>query len=178
MLFFICLFTACVLHKQSCWSQSADTVAGSFSDGSGSSLSRLNEPIPMYYDQPNKAIIIGDSGNQRVLKVFLDNPSLDGTVIAGGNGGGCNANQFYNTVGVALDSSGQLYVSDSACRQILIFPPNSDSTTFGSSITNLNLPEGIYIDPLTDDLYVAILGDASVLKFAKGSTTGVVVAGA
>ncbi len=132
----------------------------------------------MYYDQPNKVIIVGDGANQRVLKFFLDNPSSGGTVIAGGNGGGCDPNQFYNTVGVALDSSRQLYVSDSACRRIVIFPPNSDSTTFASSIIDLNMPEGIYIDPLTDDLYVAIYGDHSVLKFANGSTTGVVVAGA
>jgi len=177
-LFIICLFTACVLHSQSSWSQFAITVAGNSSGGSGSNLSQLNNPIPIYYDQPNNVIIIGDLGNQRIIKFSLDSPHSNGIVIAGGNGGGCNTNQFYNPVGVALDSSRQLYVADSACGQILKFPSNSDSTTFGVFIASLNVPGGIFIDPLTDDLYVAAYGDNSVVKFANGSTTPVVVAGA
>jgi DNA-binding beta-propeller fold protein YncE len=98
-------------------------------------------------------------------------------VIAGGNGGGCNTNQLYNTVGVALDSSRQLYVADSACSQLVRFPASSNSTTFGVLIASLSTPEGIFIDPSTDDLYVAVYGDNSVVKFANGSTTPVVVAG-
>jgi hypothetical protein len=176
-LFFICLFTACVPNNQSSWSQTGNTVAGNSSGGSGSTLLQLNEPIPIYYDQPNNAIIIGDNDNHRVITFSLSNPSSGGTVIAGGNGGGCNTNQFYNTVGVALDSSRQLYVSDSGCSQILKFPSNSNSTTFGVLIAYLSLPEGIFIDPLTDDLYVAVYGANSVVKFANGSTTPVVVAG-
>jgi DNA-binding beta-propeller fold protein YncE len=177
-LFYICLFIACVQHNQSYWSTSADTVAGSSSGIFGSSLSELNEPIAMYYDKPNKVIIVGDSNNHRVLKFSLDNPSSDGTVIAGGNGPGCKSNQFYNTVGVALDSSRQLYVTDSACGRLLKFSPNSNSTTFGVVISYLNLPQGIFIDPLTDDLYVAIYSDSSIAKFTNGSNTSVVVAGA
>ncbi len=177
-MFFICFFTACVQHNQSCWSQSANTVAGSSSGNFGSSLSQLNDPIPMYYNKPNKVIIVGDSSNHRVLKFSLDNPSSDGTVIAGGNGPGCKSNQFYNTVGVALDSSRQLYVTDPACRRLLKFSPNSNSTTFGVVISHLNAPQGIFIDPLTDDLYVAVFGDNLIVKFPNGSDTSVIVAGA
>ncbi len=176
-LFFICLFTACVLNNQSSWSQTGNTIAGNSSGASGSSLLQLNNPIPIYYDQPNNAIIVGDSGNQRVIEFSLASLSSGGTVIAGGNGVGCNTNQFDNTAGVALDSSRQLYVADSGCHRILKFPSNSDSTTVGVIIAALNTPEGIFIDPLTDDLYVAIYSDNSVVKFANGSTTPVVVAG-
>jgi len=176
-LFFICLFTACVLHSQSSWLQTGITVAGNSSGGFGSSLSLLKDPVPIYYDQPNKVIILGDRANSRVIQFSVTNPGSSGTVIAGGNGGGCNYNQFYNTVGVALDSTRQLYVADSACNQVLKFPENSDSTTFGVLIASLSLPEVIYIDQSTDDLYVAVYGDNSVVKFANGSTTPVVVAG-
>jgi DNA-binding beta-propeller fold protein YncE len=99
-------------------------------------------------------------------------------VIAGGNGAGCDYNQFYNPVGIALDSTRQLYVADSACNQMLKFPANSSSATFGMFIASLGLPQGIYIDQSTDDLYVAVYGDNSIVKFANGSTTPMVVAGA
>jgi len=175
---FICLFTAYVQNNHSCWSQSANTVAGSSSGILGSSLSELFDPIAMHYDIPNKVIIVGDSGNHRVLKFSLDNPSSDGTVIAGGNGPGCESNQFQNTVGVALDSSRQLYVTDSSCGRLLKFSANSNSTTFGVIITRLNGPQGIFIDPLTDDLYVTVSYDNSIVKFPNDSNTSVIVAGA
>jgi len=171
-------FTACVLHTQSSWSQSANTVAGDSSGGYGFNLSQLYDPIPIYYDQPNQFIIVGDRQNNRVIQFSVTNPGSDGTVIAGGNGGGCNYNQFYNPVGVALDSTRQLYVADSACNQMLKFPANSSSATFGMFIASFGLPQGIYIDQSTDDLYVAVYGDSSIVKFANGSTTPVVVAGA
>lgn len=44
-------------------------------------------------------------------------------------------------------------------------------------VSGLNVPQLIFINPLTDDLYVAVYDDHSVVKFAKNSTNGVVVAG-
>lgn len=73
----------------------------------------------MYYDQSNNRIIVGDHGNLRVLQFSLNNPSSSGTVIAGGNGGGCGLSQFSTVVGLVVDSSRQLYVADSACAQII-----------------------------------------------------------
>jgi len=177
-MFFICLLTAYVQHNETCWSQCANTVAGSPIAMPGDRLSELVEPNAMYYDKPNKVIIVGDSWNYRVLKFSLHNPSSDGTVIAGGNGRGCDSNQFGNTGGVALDSSRQLYVTDPACRRLQKFSPNSNSTTFGVVISHLNAPQGIFIDPLTDDLYVAVFGDNLIVKFPNGSDTSVIVAGA
>ncbi|CAF1210210.1 unnamed protein product [Adineta steineri] len=124
--------TICVLSSQSTWSHSAITLAGNSAGISGSDGSHLNTPIPFYYDQPNNLIIVGDNGNSRVIQFHLNNPSSNGTVIAGGNGYSCTSlNQFHNTVGIALDSSRHLYVSDSGCSRILMFPPNSNSSTFG-----------------------------------------------
>jgi DNA-binding beta-propeller fold protein YncE len=132
----------------------------------------------MYYDQPNKHIIVGDRENLRVLQFSLNNPSSHGTVIAGGNGGGCGLNQFRTVVGIAVDSSGQLYVAASTCAQILKFPADLNSSTFGVRISYLNGPEGMLINPPSDDLYVAVYSDNYVVKFSKNSTGGVVIAGA
>lgn len=177
-MFFICLFTACVLHSQSSWLQTGITVAGNSSGGFGSSLSLLKDPVPIYYDQPNNVIIVGDRANNRVIQFSVTNPGSSGTVIAGGNGGGCTSTQFQNPVGIALDSTRQLYVSDSACNQIMKFPSNSNSMTSGVVILNISSPQGIFIDPSTNDLYISGYGDNSVVKIASGSTTLVVVAGA
>lgn len=122
-------------------------------------------------------MIVGDNGNVRVMKVFLNNPSSVGMIIAGGNGVGCNLNQFKNIVGIAIDSFQQLYTSDSGCSRILRFPANSNSTTYGTVISSPSLPQGLFINPLTDDLYVAVYGEASILKFSKNSTQGIIVAG-
>ena len=113
------------------------TVAGNSAGTAGSDLFSLNAPIGFYYDQPNNRIIVADTGNQRVIQFSLANPSSGGTILAGNNGAGCNLNQFTGAVGVVVDSYGQLYVSDSACSQVLKFPPNSNSSTFGVLVSNI-----------------------------------------
>lgn len=153
------------------------TVAGDSSGNAGLNLSQLYEPIAIYYDRPYRSLIVGDNGNASVLQFSLDNVSADGIVIAGGNDVGCGLDQFTFIVGVAMDSLRQLYVADSACFHILQFPPDSNSTTSGTVINTTYTPQGIFIDPLTDDLYVALHDFDSVVKFSRNSTTFVVVAG-
>lgn len=134
-------------------------------------------PISMYYDKPNNVIVVGDAGNHRVVQFSLDNLFAGGTVIAGTGDNGCDLNQMRVPTGVALDSSRQLYVADAGCGQILRFPPNSNPSTFAVLVAFEAIPEAISINPLTDDLYVVSFFNDRVLKFANGSTTGVVVAG-
>ena len=140
-------------------------------------LSQLYEPITIYYDQPYRRLIVGDYGNARVLQFSLDNVSADGIVIAGDNGVGCGLNQFTSIAGIAMDSLRQLYVADSACFHILQFPPDSNSTTSGTEINTTYTPQGIFINPLNDDLYVALHGFDSVVKLSSNSTAFEVVAG-
>ena len=153
------------------------TVAGSPSGIAGLSLRELYFPIGIYYDRPYKQIIVGDYANQRVLRFSLTNLSADGEVIAGGNGFGCGLNQLGAVSGVALDSLRQLYVADYFCNRILRFPPNSNSTNAGIVIASVSTPQGLFINPLTDDLYVALYTPSMVVRFGRNSTIPVVVAG-
>ena len=155
----------------------ATTAAGSSLGISGSSLSRLNTPIAVYYDRSYKQMIFGDYGNHRVLRFSLTNLSAGGVVIAGGNGFGCSLNQLGGVYGVALDSLRQLYAADYMCNRIVRFPPNSTSATSAVLIASLNTPQGLFINPLTEHLYVALYGPSMVVKFDRNSTTSVVVAG-
>ncbi|CAF1391657.1 unnamed protein product, partial [Didymodactylos carnosus] len=121
------------------WNQYGVTVAGS------SSVSSV-----MY---------IGDYGNNRILKWSLG--ATSGTIFAGGNGYGCAYNQFQDIYGIVMDSDGYLYVSDFSCNWILKFPSDSNSTTMGILFINLTLTKRLFIDLLTNDLYVTT--DTSVV---------------
>ena len=172
-LLFVYSFLACA----SSWAQSATTVAGSSAGTAGSDLSSLSSPIGLYYDQPNNRIIVADFGNIRVIQFSLVNQPSAGTILAGNNSVGCSLNQFGNTIGVVLDSYGQLYVSDSSCGRVVKLPPNSNSSTSEVLVSSINTVGGLAINPLTGDLYVASAGDNAVYRFAQNSTTGTVVAG-
>ncbi|CAF1107230.1 unnamed protein product, partial [Adineta steineri] len=74
----------CTVSSQSSWSQTATTVFGSPTGASGSTLSLLNTPIGMYYDEPNNTLIVTEYGNKRILQISLNNSPSVGTVIAGG----------------------------------------------------------------------------------------------
>ncbi|CAF4166274.1 unnamed protein product [Adineta steineri] len=165
------------LSSQSTWSQNAITIFGSQAGTSGSSLSLLNNPIGMYYDGPNNMLIVSDFGNHRILQFSINYPPSVATVIAGGNDYGCKMNQFTVTIGVAFDSSRQLYVADSDCNRTIKFPANSNSTTSGTCVGSVSQPQNLCINPSTGDIYVASYDDNAVYKFIGGSETAVVAAG-
>ncbi|CAF1086051.1 unnamed protein product [Adineta steineri] len=167
----------CTLSSQSTWSQTATTIFGSQAGTSGSSLSLLSQPIGMYYDESNNMLIVSDYGNQRILQFSINYPPSVATIIAGGNGDGCNMNQFTVTIGVALDSSRQLYVGDSDCNRVIRFPANSNSTTSGTVVGSVAEPANLFINQLTGDIYVVSYGDNAIYKFVGGSGSPVVAAG-
>jgi hypothetical protein len=176
-LFFVYLFIVCGLSSQSTWSQSGITIAGNPAGTAGSDLLSLSDPIGFYYDETNYNIIVADNGNVRVMQFSLNNPPSSGTVIAGDGSYGCGLNQFQNLMGVSRDSYGQLYVASGSCGRILKFPPGSTSATNGVTLRGPYQPEGLFTNPLTDDLYVADAAGNAVYKFAINSSSPVAVAG-
>jgi hypothetical protein len=176
-LFFVYLFIVCGLSSQSTWSQSGITIAGNPAGTAGSDLLSLSDPIGFYYDETNYNIIVADNGNVRVMQFSLNNPPSSGTIVAGNNGNVCGLNSFPNVIGVSRDSYGQLYVSPASCGYILKFPPGSTSATNGVTLSGPYQPEGIFINPLTDDIYLADAAGNAVYKYAINSSSPVAVAG-
>jgi sugar lactone lactonase YvrE len=106
---------------------------------------------------------------------------LGAYTVAGGNGLGTAANQFYSPYSVYVDRAGYIYVSDLFNARVEKFPPNSTSMTDGVTVAanGLSIPLGIFVDG-SGNLYVADVARGAVFKFAAGSdstTAGVVVAG-
>ncbi|CAF4183415.1 unnamed protein product, partial [Adineta steineri] len=169
--------TTTTVCSQPTWSQTATTIFGSQAGTSGSDLISLSTPVGMYYDGPNNMLTVVDDGNQRVLRFSINNSSSVATVIAGSNGLGCNMNQFYWPNGIGVDSSGQLYVADYYCNQVVRFPSNSNSTTSGTVLGSVTVAAFISINQLTNDIYVVSYNDNAIYKFVGGNGTAVVAAG-
>ncbi|CAF1073241.1 unnamed protein product [Adineta steineri] len=169
--------TVCLISSQSSWSQTATTIFGSQAGTSGSTLSLISGPTGMYYDGSNNLLTITDLGNQRILQFSLNNPPSAATVIAGGNGHGCNMNQFRSVDGISVDNSGQFYIGDYDCGRFVRFPSNSNSATNGTLLSSSNAIAEVFINPLTNDVYFVGAVNNAIYMFVGGSGSQVTVAG-
>jgi sugar lactone lactonase YvrE len=161
---------------------------------SASSFARTNSVVV----DASGNLYVGDGNNNRVL--FFPQGSTTATRVYGQGGifttgdvnhGGISANSFNNPEGLALDSSGNLYVADEYNNRVLFFPAGSTTATRvygqpslttnsqnngGVSANSLFTPLGIALDG-SGNLYVADFGNSRVLFYPAGSTTATRVYG-
>ena len=77
---------------------------------------------------------------------------------------------------IATDTSGQLYVADTGNNRIEIFgDPNSSGTAATAqpsvlTLTNLNSPEGIYVNPTTGEIWVTNTKSGTAVRYPKFET--------
>ncbi|HEY3837554.1 MAG TPA: putative Ig domain-containing protein [Bryobacteraceae bacterium] len=177
------------------------TVAGSqtagFSgDGGAGSKAQFDGPFGVAVDGAGN-LYVADTGNNRVRKVASSNGNI--TTIAGNgsrnfggdNGPAINA-QMYNPQGVALDSSGNIYLSDFA-RIRMISSNGVISTVAGNGVigsvgdngpansAQLNQPIGIAVDnssgAAAGSLYIADSGNNRIRKVSSNGTISTVAGG-
>jgi len=108
------------------------------------------------------------------------------TTFAGGNGTGGEANQMSNNyLGIAVDAAGNVYSSDFGNRRVMKWTAGAAygvtvaggyDPYYSNGVGVLNSPEGICFDA-NGNLYIVDAGGNSVLKYAPGANTGVIVAG-
>ena len=144
-------------------------------------------------------LYVADAGNNRVL--FYPAGSTTATRVYGQNGsfttntpnnGGVSANSLWNPVGVAVDSSGNLYVADDYNNRVLFYPAGSTTATRvygqgGNLTTNAQNNGGVSANSLAwpfavaldggGNLYVADYVNSRVLFYPSGSTTATQVYG-
>ncbi len=103
--------------------------------------------------------------------------------IAGGKGKGSELNQLYYPTGIALDPSGDLYVSDMYNHRIQRWKPGATvgitaagGNGFGYDPSQLEEPGKIDIDS-QGNLYIADTGNNRIQKWEYGGLTGTTVAG-
>ena len=186
-------------------STTADVVygqLGSFTtntqNNGGVSANSLNSPQVIALDSSGN-LYVTDTANSRVL--FYPSGSTTATRVYGqggsfttntGNKGGISANSLDEPIGVALDSSGNLYVADQYNNRVLFYPSGSTTATRvygqggsfstggankgGISANSLAFPTGLAVDS-SGNLYVADGNNSRVLFYLSGSTTATGVYG-
>jgi uncharacterized protein (TIGR03437 family) len=171
-----------------------NTVVGNGSlgfkgDGSAANAAILNQPTGIALD-PSGNLYIADSENYRIRKAASGGGSGAISTIAGnggvsysGDGGQATKAQLNSPLGVAADSSGNLYIADTANNVVRKVTAAGAISTLagngtlgsggdGSAATSaqLNAPQGVAVDA-SGSVYIADTGNARIRKV---STTGAI----
>jgi uncharacterized protein (TIGR03437 family) len=134
---------------------------------------------------PN-GLLVSDELFNRVLYI----PTTNGTFVAGTDNGkaattvfgqsGFNSSNAGNSLSqmnlphhISSDTSGLVYVADTGNNRVLIFgDPHSPGTsptgaTAAVAINGLSGPTGVYVSPVTGEIWVANTGNATSLRYAN-----------
>jgi sugar lactone lactonase YvrE len=174
------------------YGQLGSFTAGAVNNNGGINANSLNGPIVVEVDATG-GIYVADTFNNRVLHYPMGSTTADrvygqlGSFFSNtANKGGISANSLSAPNGLAIDSSGGLYISDQSNHRVLHYPANSTTAdlvygqlgsfttgTFnngGISANSLCIPRGLAVDP-NGGLYVADIANNRVLHYPAGSTT-------
>ena len=168
------------------------TLAGSSSgymDGTGAAA-KFSSPSGVAVDSSGN-VYVADASNDRIRKIDPAGvvTTFAGSGTSGNNNGTGTAAQFFNPYGVAVDSSGNVYVADSTNNRIRKISSTGMVTTFaGSSFGSMNgtgtaaqffNPNGVAVDSSghvyvadTDNHRIRKISSASVVTTFAGSSAG------
>jgi uncharacterized protein (TIGR03437 family) len=87
---------------------------------------------------------------------------------------GTGAGSLNSPMHISSDGEGRLYVADAGNNRVSVFPdPNSPYTPSGIqaawTITGLNSPRGVWINPVTDEIWIANTGSGSCVRYSSFS---------
>jgi sugar lactone lactonase YvrE len=181
-------------------------IAGFAGDNGGATVATLNAPLAVALDSSGTLLYIADTGNNVIRKVVLSTGVI--TTVAGtgaqchipnpptattcGDGGLATSANLNNPQSVALDSSGNLYIADTANFVIREVSGGNISTVAGSYVAGggcqtttscnnagpatsaqLNNPQGVAVDS-SGNIYIADTGNNIIRKVAGGNISTVV----
>ncbi|GAB4044632.1 NHL domain-containing protein [Spirosoma jeollabukense] len=172
------------------WAQTINTFAGKESENVPATTAHLAFPNRVTVDGSGN-LYIADTDNNRIRKVSPLGliTTVAGTGIQGytGDGGPATAAQLNTPVGLALDGSGNLYVTDTYNHRIRkINPAGMIATVAGTGIlgfsgdggeatsARLFSPYGVAVDG-SGNLYIAYTGNHCIRQVNPAGTIATVV---
>jgi len=157
--------------------QAVSCPAGQYADTGGAA--QFYSPYGVAVDSTGN-VYVADSGNQRIRKVTPGGVviTLAGWGTLGFADGTGAAAQFNNPNGVAVDSTGNVYIGDTGNQRIRkVTPGGVVSTLAGSGVmgfadgtgaaAKFNYPKGVAVDS-TGNVYVADSGNQRIRKVTPG----------
>ena len=147
------------------------------SRGKGNQIDQLHHPVAVLIDRKNECLIVIEDGNRRVTRWSLDTNKAkknEGQVIISN----------IQSLGLAMDKEGSLYVSDFRKHEVRRYGPQDGKDGVvvagghgqGAGLNQLDHPRHIFVD---DDysVYISDRNNHRVMKWVKDAKEGVVVAG-
>ena len=151
-------------------------------DGGPPTAAQLNTPQAVALDSSGN-YYIADTFNNVIRKVtpagVISTIAGNGTAGSGGDGGAATSAQFNGPQGIAVDSSGNIYVSDTQNARVRKISGGSISTVAGNGTAGyggdgaaatsaeLNVPIGLALDA-ANNLYIADTGNNLIRKVSGG----------
>lgn len=181
----------------------AGTGRADFSgDGGPAVNAALNQPNGLAIDSKGD-IFISDFGNQRIREITpngtIKTYAGNGNSGSGGDGGPATSATFIQVHGIALDSSGNLFVADFGAQVVRKITTDGNIATIAgvagtaayagdgaaATLANLNSPSGVAVDA-SGNVYIAdsannvvrkVTTDGNIATFAGNNTAGAGFAG-
>jgi uncharacterized protein (TIGR03437 family) len=136
-----------------------------FSGVNGLVVSDQADNRVLYFPMTNGTFTAGND-NGKAATIVLGQQSFNGTAT------GSDLASMSNPHGISCDSNGNVYVADTSNNRILIFnDPHSSITQSGeaaaTSIGGLNTPQGVFVNQLTGEIWVANTNNGTLLRYAN-----------
>ncbi len=156
------------------------TVAGG--NGYGNAANQFLQPWGIFIDRGGYLYVV-DQGGDRVQKFPPGSTSAtNGVTVAGGISGPIST-QLANPVGIYVDASGTMYITDNGNSRVQKWAAGATTgitvaggNGVGSNANQFNGCAGIYVDN-SGNIYVADENNNRIQKWAPGATSGITVAG-
>jgi uncharacterized protein (TIGR03437 family) len=156
--------------------------AGNSGDGSAATSAQLHGPQGLAVDASGN-LYIADTMNAKVRKVsasgVISTVAGTGTAGYGGDGGAAASAQLNVPIGVAVDSTGNLYIADFGNSRVRKVSGNNISTVAGNGAfgysgdggaavkAQLNGPQGVAVDA-AGNLYIADTENNAIREVTAG----------